>query len=732
MGIFDFFQKKESVTRRAMVIGQVGTAKHTGRNYKAMADEGFKTNVVVYRSISLVAQAAAQVQWELYKKSASGKEEVTENPLLDLLKNPNPMVGQKQFFEALIAYLLSSGNTYIELNNQANLELWNVRPDYMKVIPGALGLPAAYEFQAGTSGETRIFPVDQITGRSAICHMKLFNPTDNWYGMSPLEAAFLSIDQHNNAGRWNLSLLQRDARPSGALMVEMSETNPSGKLTDEQFNNMKAQIDDLYSGAKNAGRPMLLEGGLSWQQMSSTVKDMDWLNAKNLSAREIALAMGVPPLLLNISGDNTYSNMKEARLAFYEETVIPLLCFVRDELNRWLTPLFGEDLELDFNVDTIDAMIAKRQMKMEAANAGREFLTINERRDLVGYEPIEGGDVLQFGPEPIEPFDDSSDDANDPEVDEEESDDNGQSGSEGQGDDAPQDEEQDSEKFHDISLFDEIKAVNLITKREKKLAARAMVRKRDSLAVSMELDLQDVFDSINKKIGKITSTQPKLAEMQAAAIIADHKDDLDKVFKKHLKRAAMEFARPILQSRKSLNPSAETKNEEWFNSWLSSFIESHTAQNVSYIQGTTTKKAREKIKVIIESGMRDGESNVEIGKQLQEELEGLSAGRARTIARTEVAIASQNGSLKAAEALEIPGLMKEWVSIQDDRTRDGESSGEADHLSMDGVKVGLDDLFAVYIEGDSPTLMTGPGDPSAPASQLINCRCALVYVAPRG
>jgi HK97 family phage portal protein len=730
MGLFDFLQRKESATRQAMVIGQVGSPRHTDRNYRAMADEGFKSNVIVYRAIQLISQCAAQVEWELYSESGAEPVEIEDSPLLDLLENPNSVMGAKQFFENAYAFLLMSGNSYIEYNAVANPELWNVRPDYVQVIPGAYGVPAAYQFQAG--GERRIFPVDQVTGRSAIGHLKLFNPTNDWYGMSPMESAFLSVDQHNNAGRWNLALLQNNARPSGAMMVEMTEFNPAGKLTDEQFSNMKSQIDELYSGAKNAGRPMLLEGGLSWTQMSMNVKDMDWLNGKNISAREIALALGVPPLLLNISGDNTYNNMKEARLALYEETIIPLVCHMRDELQRWLVPMFGDNLKLYYDEDSIDGTILKRDIKFDIANKGKDFLTVNERRDLVGYEPMDGGDDLPgAGAEPVNA---PANDPNQPEVQQQQETANPQAPQQGQGQDAVDQQAEDMPKsfHHDLSLFDEIKVVNLITKTDKQRAARAMARKRDSLASAFEMDLQDVFEKMNKSFSKITTDQEKLAEMQALAIIADHTDDFEKVFKKHLRRAALDFARPILASGKEFNPKMEVKKDEWFNSWLDNFVKTHTARNVSNIQGTTDKKAREKIKGIVAEGIRDGSTSIQIGDALVEEMDSLSAGRARTIARTEVGIATQTGSLEAAKAMDIPGLKKEWVSIQDDRTRDGESPNEADHLSMDGQQVEIDDVFAVYVKDDDVTLMTGPGDPSAGANNLVNCRCALIFVPPKG
>lgn len=99
----------------------------------------------------------------------------------------------------------------------------------------------------------------------------------------------------------------------------------------------------------------------------------------------------------------------------------------------------------------------------------------------------------------------------------------------------------------------------------------------------------------------------------------------------------------------------------------------------------------------------------------------LSASRARTIARTEVAAASINSEMEAVKALDIPDMKKEWVSIQDSRTRDDDEV--ANHLEMNGKRVGINEKFHV----DPDAEMDGPLDPSADASQNCNCRCALVY-----
>ena len=133
-------------------------------------------------------------------------------------------------------------------------------------------------------------------------------PANDHYGLSPIEAAATAIDIHNTASRWNKALLDNSARPSGALVY----TSRDGNLTPEQYDRLKAELEQGFQGAAHAGRPLLLEGGLDWKSMSLSPKDMDFIEAKHVAAREIALALGVPPMLLGIPGDNTYSNYQEA------------------------------------------------------------------------------------------------------------------------------------------------------------------------------------------------------------------------------------------------------------------------------------------------------------------------------------------------------------------------------------------------------------------------------------
>src|SRR4029079_10912364 len=134
------------------------------------------------------------------------------------------------------------------------------------------------------------FDVDPLTGRARVLHVKSFHPLDDWYGMSPLEAAAFSIDQHNDAAKWNATLLQSSGRPSGALVYKPPYPDSPDALGDAQRAALKEELDNFFTGAQNAGRPLVLEGGLDWKEMSMSPKDMDWLAGKDVSAREIALA----------------------------------------------------------------------------------------------------------------------------------------------------------------------------------------------------------------------------------------------------------------------------------------------------------------------------------------------------------------------------------------------------------------------------------------------------------
>lgn len=365
---------KASRAGAAIAFYHGGRPAWTPRDYAALAREGYQKNAVVHRAVRLVAEAAASLPLSLVE----GGREIREHALLSLIRRPNPREEGGRFLESVYGHLMVSGNAYLEaaLIDGAPRELHALRPDRMRVVPGSDGWPAAFEYRVGA--HTVRFD-NAVEGVPPILHLSLFHPTDDHYGLSPMEAAAAALDVHNAASAWNKGLLDNAARPSGALVF-----SGDANVSDAQFSKLKAELEDAYQGARNAGRPMLLEGGLDWKPLGLSPTEMDFVAAKAAAAREIALAFGVPPLLLGLPGDATHANYAEANRAFYRQTVIPLAKRTAQALALWLSPGFDADLRLEPDLDAIEALSDERESLWRRVTAAN-FLTDDEKREAVGY-----------------------------------------------------------------------------------------------------------------------------------------------------------------------------------------------------------------------------------------------------------------------------------------------------------------------------------------------------------
>ncbi len=374
-------------------IMDIAKANWMTKDYKKLASEAYMKNVIAHRAISMISTSAASVDWALFKKGIRGNIRKDKHVILDLLNHPNPLQNGKEFMEMVYSYRQISGNVYILVvkGRARPIELYALRPDRVKIITDTeTGVPMLYRYQSGK--QILDFPIDVISGYSDLLHIKTFHPLSDLYGLSAIESAAYSIDQHNWAGEWNQALLQNGARPSGAIIV--GGKNGGKNLTDQQYQQLKSMVKESFSGARNAGAPLILEGGLQWQEMSLSPKDMDFIQTKHSSARDIALALGMPPQLLGIPGDNTYSNLQEARLALWEQTIIPMVQNVTEKINNWLSPNYGDDLLLSFDLDNVSALSAKRDDLWKRIDQC-SFLTTNEKRQIVGLSPIQNDDTAR-------------------------------------------------------------------------------------------------------------------------------------------------------------------------------------------------------------------------------------------------------------------------------------------------------------------------------------------------
>ena len=374
---------KTSATGRVMAMSGAGRVAWSPRDVVSLTRAGFSGNPVGFRAVKLIAEAAAALPVVL--QDADHRYE--SHPVQALLARPNAGQGRAELLEALFGQILLTGNGYLEAvaDDALPVEMHVLRSDRMSVVPGADGWPVGYEYLV--NGRKHRFNVAE--GLSPICHIKSFHPQDDHYGFSALQAAASAIDVHNAASRWSKALLDNAARPSGAIVYRGADGQAS--LTADQYDRLLGEMETQHQGARNAGRPMLLEGGLDWKPMGFSPSDMEFQKTKEAAAREIATAFGVPPMLLGIPGDATYANYQEANRAFYRLTVLPLATRVMSAIAVWLSDYSGEELGLRPDLDQIPALSAERDAQWRRVSAAG-FLTDAEKRSLLGLPALEVGD----------------------------------------------------------------------------------------------------------------------------------------------------------------------------------------------------------------------------------------------------------------------------------------------------------------------------------------------------
>ena len=373
----------------------VGSSRSRKYSYEQLSEEAYTKNAIAFRCISEISKGASAVPYML----KAGDIVFETHPILNLIDRPNPLQSHSEFFEAIFSYLLLSGNCYI-LKVGADIgtpkELHLLRPDRIKIKGSGKPIPESYEYVINGRVH-QVYPIEESTGNSDLKQIKLFNPLDDYYGMSPLQPAAVEIDQHNMSSNHNINLLSNGARPSGAIKFEpKDDAGIPVNLTESQRQQILSDLSNRFTGTANAGRPMLLEGSFSYIPMGLTPKDMDFINLKHMAATDIAMCFGVPSQLVGVPDAQTYANVAEARLALYEETIIPHLRKIESDLNEWLVPMFGEGLNFCFDIDKIPALAERTRRTYENVNSAvaQGIMTRNEAREAIGLSPLEGADDL--------------------------------------------------------------------------------------------------------------------------------------------------------------------------------------------------------------------------------------------------------------------------------------------------------------------------------------------------
>ena len=385
------------------IIG--GASINPAQSYRTLSSEGFIKNAVAYRCVTEIASTCASVK--LIVKSKGKGEPIDNHPLEALLDRPNPMRSYGEFMFSYYAYLLLSGNAYmlgISTGSPSKLKLSELnllRPDRIIIKGEEKIIPKAYEYNV--DGETVVtYPIDKITGRSDVKHSRLFHPLSDHYGLSPITAAYTEIINHSKISAHSIASLENGAMPAGAFAYVPSDA--SGKpadLTSDQRDQLQDLLARRFRNNSMTNIPLVLDGDFKWLQMGLSARDMEYINGKNVSARDIAMAFNVPPQIIGLPDSQTYSNYQEARLAFSQDTCMPLMKRVESDLNEYFAYFYG-DVMVEYDYDSIPALQDARRKTYESilAMLEKKAITINEARELMREQglniagDLDGGDDI--------------------------------------------------------------------------------------------------------------------------------------------------------------------------------------------------------------------------------------------------------------------------------------------------------------------------------------------------
>ncbi len=653
--------------------------------------EGYRAHGVIYSCVRRLSDASASVPWVAKERTDDGEELVTEQPVNALMARPNPRWSWQDLMQVLCIDLNLGGNGYWLLLWEGDThELWRLRPDWVTPILDEKLFVSGYQWTVGQ--KKVVLPARDEARGMAVIHFRFIDPGSDVLGLSPLQAVSRVVDTDNAAIDWNYAALQNQARPPGALSAPDT-------LDDAQYARLKEQIAEQMSGPKNARIPLLLEGGLEWQQHGFNPTEMDFLKGREVNAIEICEAFGVRPEWLGrIPGK--FENVRQARRITWEDTIIPYLVDIKGTMNLQLAPILGENLLFDYDLSRTPAVLEARGELVKQAKVlwgmGVPFNQVNEQLGL-GFEPVPGGD-MGYLPAMLLPIE-------------------GTDGEESQqavaalpaakprpalaAGTAPR-------AFPRPRVPAGSRVLNLDTEERKERYWRAFERQRLRWERGARLKIKERFAAELKVLLEQLEAGVHDLSMAIEDQLPAWDQLLSAVWQGVFEQFGAETAEALgMEVKRGAPPSSlRTVWDPWPEE-AQNFVAQSVGEHITEISETTKLAVRKEIA----EGLAALEDTPKIAKRLQGLYEGFGRNRSYVIARTEVGGAANYGTHQAAEQ---SGVVEThtWVSSRDDRVRDS-------HAAIDGETVPLKER---YSNG-----LLFPSDPAGAAADVVNCRCVEVF-----
>ena len=363
---------------------QSGAPSYPEASFENMVRFGWRRNELIFACVSKTAATASFVS--LVVKGANDKP-IDDHPLRQLIRRPNPFMDEFDLWYAVVCYQKLAGGAYFEKERDRAgrvIRLWPLRPDWVRPIRSQKEFIGGYEYVIPGRDPVTLAARD-------VLDFRLFDPLNQYRGYPPAAVAGRVGDVDNATTDYLKLFMEQGGMPPGLLTTKQ-------KLLDQDVSDIRRRWGERYGGATHWLEPAVLDSDAQYQQVGMSFKDMGFEVLDARSEARICMVMNVPAIIVGakIGLDRaTYSNYGEARLAWWEDTLIPQYRNFESVIANDLAPEFGAGLTVGFDLGDVPALKEGEDSKWGRANEGlsRGYLTVNEARQVVGLETIgEPGD----------------------------------------------------------------------------------------------------------------------------------------------------------------------------------------------------------------------------------------------------------------------------------------------------------------------------------------------------
>jgi HK97 family phage portal protein len=385
--------RKWATPMRLLGPGRDGMRQYSGWDTAKAVREGFDQSVWVRACVEIRMDAMARLPWKAYEKQGKEWVEAPGHPLETLMEHPNSDMEREELIGLLEAHLCLGGNGLLDMlclnsgppsRTNPPVELWPIDPTGITYVPSKTDFIRAYQYTKDG--------VDIPIPAEGVLHFRCTNPGDMRWGSSPLKSASRAVDTEIAAQKWNVSLFANRAMPQGLLSLDAA-------LSPEDWERAREELAHSQAGPENARRTMVIGAGAKYEALSWSTVDLDYLEGRKFSLREICAAYRVPVTLVTESENATLANVDSFEKQFWNQTIVPRMDKLAGVLNRELVPFFGkrESLKLMYDTSAIEAlredMDTKSQIYERLVKNGIPPNEAAAQAQIKLDKPIPGGDI---------------------------------------------------------------------------------------------------------------------------------------------------------------------------------------------------------------------------------------------------------------------------------------------------------------------------------------------------